>query len=262
MIEQRTLLKPGEGIIPPEQAATQHKEYPKHMVHAGYAPGTVGEEVKSPHGFSYHLPGTAIRYPPVLAMNADQEELHKSLGYHSVGKSDPAAFARAALTAAPPVVDYQPEQYPKWVAGKVVNNADEEATALGKLLPPTSSVTELIAASDEQEIADLEAKLAVLRGGKAARIAQLQAELAAEHAEGDEAPAAGPVTSSEAPGDAPALSAEANTLELWPAPTTPPLYPPAPTAVTFREETAPRLTPQQKRAATLARKKAERESAA
>lgn len=260
MIEQRTMQKPGEGIVPPEQAATQHQEYPKHMVHDGYQPGQLGEVIKfgdqDRPAFTYRAPGTAIRFPPVLVLNEQQEEYHKAQGYRSIGKSDPAAFARAVATAAPQVLDYKPVEYPKMVAGKTVNNAAEEAAALG-LPPPAPPVVELAEKSDDLEIAELELKLAEARASKAERIARLKAELAAELGESEPAKAEPPAPSSEVAGT-PAVDTEVNTLEVWPAP---PLYPPAPPAVAFREETEPKLTPQQKRAATLARKKAERENA-
>lgn len=132
----RTMQRPGQGIVRPNGATTQHSEYPKHMAHPGFQPGKVGSEVKSPHGFSYHVGGEAIRFPPVLVQNEDQEEYHKSQGYVSIGKSDPAAFARAVQAAAPQAEHHEPDQYPKWIAalGRAVASAEEEAELLG--LPP------------------------------------------------------------------------------------------------------------------------------
>lgn len=186
MIEQRTLAKPGEGIMPPETSPTEHNEYPKHMVHAGFAPGVVGEEVKSPHGFTYHMPGQAIRYPPVLAMTAAQEEYHRSQGYTSIGKSDPAAFARAVASAAPPVLDYKPQEYPKWVAGKTVNNAEEEAEALGTSIVQAGGNMAAVAASvasdaapaqtDEDRATEEDARLKVAQAEDAAKDATKTAE--------------------------------------------------------------------------------------
>ncbi len=129
----RTMQRPGAGIVRPNGAATTHSEYPKHMVHSGYQPGKVGTEIKSPHGFSYHVGGEAIRFPPVLVTDEDQEAYHASQGYVTIGKSDPAAFARAVQAAAPSAEVHIPDAYPKWIAalGRSVDSAEEEAVALG-----------------------------------------------------------------------------------------------------------------------------------
>lgn len=140
--QQRTLKRPGAGIIRDDDPSDQHSEYPKHMVHPGYQPGKVGTEVKSPHGFSYFVGGESIRFPPVLVMDADQEEYHASQGYVSAGKSDPAAFARAIQAATPQAETHVPDEYPKWIAAlnRSVDSAEEEAEALG-LMPPAAAVT-------------------------------------------------------------------------------------------------------------------------
>lgn len=183
MIEQRTLLTPGKGIVRADGPTTEHEEYPKHMVHRGYQPGFVGTKIESPHGFSYYQGGTPIRFPPVLVMTKDQEEYHASQGYESIGKSDPAAFAKAVAEAAPLVGEYKPEEYPKWVNGKTVNSAEEEAKLRGPTLTDTGvsyqeavawlanqgappPVAELEAKSDQLRIAELEAELAALKAGK------------------------------------------------------------------------------------------------
>lgn len=140
--QQRTLKRPGAGIIRDGEPSDQHSEYPKHMVHPGYQPGKVGTEVKSPHGFSYFVGGESIRFAPVLVMDADQEEYHASQGYVSAGKSDPAAFARAIQAASPQAETHVPDEYPKWIPAlnRAVDSAEEEAEALG-LMPPAATVT-------------------------------------------------------------------------------------------------------------------------
>lgn len=111
---------------PPRQV---HKEYPKYMTHPAYEPGTIGQEVRSPAGFSYHVGGTPIRYPPMLVKDADQEAYYVSQGYVSQGTSDPVAFAAAVAAMPPPPDDYRPQEYPKWVGGSLVNSREEEAAA-------------------------------------------------------------------------------------------------------------------------------------
>ena len=140
-MNQRTLLEPGKGIVRSEQPVTEHAEYPLHMAHPGFRPGVVGPEVKSPHGFTYNLPGEAIRFPPVLVNSADQEAYHTSQGYQRIGKSDPAAFARAVALAAPQAETYVPVEYPKWVNGQIANSAEEEAEIRGALATHASTAS-------------------------------------------------------------------------------------------------------------------------
>lgn len=138
---------PGAGIVRANSPAAQHSEYPKHMRHPAFQPGVADQEIKvinpetgKPTGGLAYVGGRAIRLPPVLAMDADQEEYHKSQGYVVVGKSDPAAFARAVRAAAPQAETHDPAQYPKWIAalGRSVDSAEQEAELLG-LSPPASS---------------------------------------------------------------------------------------------------------------------------
>lgn len=223
MIEQRTLLRPGQGIISPENPMGQHQEYPKHMAHPGFQPGQVGEEIKSKHGFSYHAPGTAIRLPPVLVMDEKQEEFHAAQGYVTVGKSDAAAFERLVRAAQPVAASYEPVQYPKWVNGMLFNTAEDEAEynrvqsggfpaevmvaltdeeraaaepALNTEINAPEGVTlehiaRVAARNEDDEIAMLEARLADIKAkkaDKARRAEELKAAIAAELAEGDEEP--------------------------------------------------------------------------
>lgn len=124
---QRTMQPPGQGLIPQGRPTIDFKEYPKMMTHPAYQPGKPGPEVKSPHGFTYHIGGEPIRYPPVLVKTPDDEEYHKSMGYESQGKCDAAAFARAVGAGQiPDHVDYKPLEYPKWVQGKLVHSREEE----------------------------------------------------------------------------------------------------------------------------------------
>jgi hypothetical protein len=156
MIEpHRTLSPPGNGIVRDTDPTDRHSEYPKHMAHPGFQPGKVGTEVKSPHGFSYHVGGEAIRFPPVLVMDADQEEYHASQGYVSVGKSDPAAFARAVQAASPQAEEHVPDEYPKWIASlnRSVGSAEEEAEALG-MPPPVENAVKDNAAETMLEVAE------------------------------------------------------------------------------------------------------------
>lgn len=140
MIEQqRTMEVPGAGIVRDGGPTTQHSEYPKHMRHPGYQRGTPDKEIKvvdetgRPTGQLRYAGGTSIRLPPVLVLNESQEEFHKSQGYETVGKSDPAAFARLVADAEPVQDNYKPIEYPKWSHGKLVRDAAEEADHLAAL---------------------------------------------------------------------------------------------------------------------------------
>jgi hypothetical protein len=126
------LQQHADTIIRDAPPTREHKEYPKYMTHPAYQPGRVGEEVRSPAGFSYHVGGTPIRYPPMLVRDADQEEYYRSQGYVTQGKSDPAAFAAAVQAMPPPDENYRPKEYPKWVGDFLVNNREEEEAAAHK----------------------------------------------------------------------------------------------------------------------------------
>jgi hypothetical protein len=128
----RTMIRPHEGVIRETPPDPKHNEYPKHMNHPGYRPASLGEEVVHPSGkFKYWVGGTSVAWPPVLAMNADQEDYHESQGYVVQGKSSPEAFARAVR--AEPVSNQDHIEYPKYVGGVLVNDAAQEARARAKL---------------------------------------------------------------------------------------------------------------------------------
>lgn len=191
MLDQRTMQRPGEGIVREVAPTTTHAEFPKHMVHPGFQAGAAGEEIKllrangQPSGSVICTPGKSVRYPPVLVFDADQEELHVSLGYSPIGRSDPAAFARAVAESAPVSETHVPVEYPKWINGRTVHSAEEEAEALGHAEPAGEPAVEtevnalagvttddvaVVAIGDE--IAALEAKLAALRVGWAGAAAR------------------------------------------------------------------------------------------
>lgn len=164
---QRTMQVPGQGIVPQGRPTMDHKEYPKMMTHPQFQPGKPGPEIKSPHGFTYHTGGTPIRFPPVLVRTPDQEEYHKSLGYETLGKSDPDAFNRAVGAGQiPDHVAYVPLEYPKWVLGKMVHSREEEDRLTGAQPAPAlpETHTEVKTLLDRPDIAETrEEKLARLK---------------------------------------------------------------------------------------------------
>ena len=201
--QQRTLQVPGQGIVTPPGPTRQYQEYPKLMRHPGYAPATIGQEVVHESGkFKYYVGGTAQRYPHVLVHSAMDEEHHKSLGYESKGSCSGAEFARMVQTYEPAPTVHVPEEYPKWVQGKLVKTAAEEAALTGKPIETSSepagapaldtevnTLTVFKPKSDDDEIAALEARLAEIKAkkaDKARRAEELKAAIAAELAEEDD----------------------------------------------------------------------------
>lgn len=180
------LLAPGQNVVTPPPPNTNFQEYPKHMVHPGFSPGRADKEIKvvdengRATGQLVYTGGESVRYPPVLVFDASQEAYHASQGYRSVGKSDPAAFARAVASASPVNLDYKPIEYPKWCHGKQVLDANEEREWLHHLGIDKDG-NPVVEATAE----DVTEQLAI---------------------------------SSEPAGE-PALNAEANTLEVWAGPT-------------------------------------------
>lgn len=133
------LLAPGQNVAVPTPPTSSFNEFPKHMVHPGFTPGRGDKEIKlldengSPTGKVYYTGGQSVRFPPVLVFDASQQAQHEADGYTAIGKSDPAAFARAVASAMPAQLDYKPIEYPKWCHGKQVVNADEEREWLREL---------------------------------------------------------------------------------------------------------------------------------
>src|SRR5512146_1695166 len=95
-----------------------YETYPLTMVHPGYSPPKMVKEGIDTRTVSPE------RLPPVTAGDENQREYYESLGYTTAGKVDPSAWVRAQANPAPP--DYEPAEYPKWVAGRLVENAEQE----------------------------------------------------------------------------------------------------------------------------------------
>jgi hypothetical protein len=125
-----TMIHHADAIVRDAPKSPEFNEFPKCMAHPGFHPGEIGQEVKSPGGYTHYVGGLPVRFPPVLVSSPDDEEYYAAKGYISQGKSDPAAFARAAAAARPVASGYVPVEYPKWAGGVLVNDADEEAAAL------------------------------------------------------------------------------------------------------------------------------------
>lgn len=113
-----------------------HQEYPLTMAHPAYqasksvpVPGT---ERFAPDGVTIiasDWQGSPEKFPPVTAVNADDEEFYISQGYARAGQSDPAAYATAL--AAPLPALYEPEEYPKWIDGVLCQSAEDAAEMQG-----------------------------------------------------------------------------------------------------------------------------------
>lgn len=160
---------------------TEFNEYPKHMTHPQYHPGSIGVEKTGAGGFKYWEGGTSVKFPPVLVHNQDDEEFHKAKGYISDAKSDINAFNRAHAVAASHT-NYVPQEYPKWVGNVLVDNADEELAALEGPKPApepmASPVDEL--AELRRQLAEKQAMIDALEAGRAAGEADAEAEDAAK----------------------------------------------------------------------------------
>lgn len=214
MIEQhRTMEQPGAGIVRDAGPNKQYEEYPKMMTHPGFRPGKADREIKvvdengNPTGQLRYVGGESVRFAPVLVRNRMDEDYHASQGYEKPVKCDAAAFARLVADAQPVVENYKPIEYPKYVFGKIVYNAEQaeawliemninadgspreaapmssEPSVLDDLagepaldtdvntlevwpaVPGSAAGSEV--ASEEDEIAAIEARLAVLKAKKA-----------------------------------------------------------------------------------------------
>jgi hypothetical protein len=71
--------------------------------------------------------------PGVIAATAEAEAKYREQGYEPAGRSDPKAFEQR-FSGAPG--GYQPQRYPMWIDGCLVNDEREEKAArAGKLKP-------------------------------------------------------------------------------------------------------------------------------
>lgn len=140
MIEQqREMLKPGKGILRDDGPMTQHKEYPKMMTHPGYQKGVPDQEIKvldengMPTGRLVYKGGQPNRFSPVLVHSRADEEYHAAQGYGNPVQCDAAAFDRLVASSPMTSETYVPIEYPKYVFGKIVNDAEEAEARLAEL---------------------------------------------------------------------------------------------------------------------------------
>lgn len=237
MIEQhRTMEVPGDGIVRDAGPNKQHEEFPRYMTHPAFRPGKPDKEIKVFNDAGQevgkrYMGGESIRFAPVMARTAAQRDEHLAAGYQDNGKTDAAAFQRLVASAEPVRESYIPIEYPKFVFGKIVDNAEEAEARLIELninadgspreAAPASSEASVLddlaggpaldteantlevwpavpgaaagseAASEEDDIAALEAKLAALRAKKGPpvthdeaveRVTDVLAEIASEQA--------------------------------------------------------------------------------
>lgn len=107
-------------------------EYPKWMAHPHAQKSVpqqqpsdyVGPQANTSPLLKGNTIGTVEKLPPVQVMNADEEEQYAAKGYAPAGKQNPWAHGSAQSAPDP---SYTPEEYPKWVGDKLVNNSAEEA---------------------------------------------------------------------------------------------------------------------------------------
>jgi hypothetical protein len=85
--------------------------------------------------------GKPAMFPPVTAMNEDDEERLKADGYEPAGHVDPSAWVRAHSDVAADV--YVPQKYPLWRDGVLYMTAQEDPGA-----EPADLVTDEPAGSD------------------------------------------------------------------------------------------------------------------
>lgn len=119
---------------PPEPVAQEFREYPMVLVHPharrAETIGVPGTEKRDSLGrlipgvFDQYR-GTADFMPPVTVNNYDQEMFHRAQGYERGGNSSHEAFSRMTARGAGPTPEVV--EYPKWVDGVLVNDAEQEA---------------------------------------------------------------------------------------------------------------------------------------
>lgn len=135
-----------------------YQTYPLTMVHPGYTPPKMVKDGIDTRTVSPE------RLAPVTVVNEDDQAYYEAQGYKPAGKIDPSAWVRAQANPPPP--DYEPAEYPKWVNGRLVQDAAQEAIAVSVFVEAEKPTVRTV---DEAEL---------LR----AKIAALEAELAQQSA--------------------------------------------------------------------------------
>lgn len=150
----------------------KYEDFPKWMNHPAFFPGVIGDDKHQ---------GQPVRNPPVMAQNPDQEEMFRAEGYQTADVNAPQAFE--ALKFGSDQAHKEFEEYPKWVNGREVKSAEEEAAAKGEPIPEAKPVTagvvngDLSALMAENE--RLKALVAAEEEKKAAKIASMNKARAA-----------------------------------------------------------------------------------
>jgi len=196
---------------------TGFQEFPKWMRHPAEREAVVCDEreVDPATGRERWVnkpPGQPVKFPPCMALDADQEAYFRAQGYLAAD-GDAAAYSRATVAPLPDgyvhreyplmlpdgTIDLGPDApqppdnfYPYWLRSPgyeptLVQDVEEHQAVLRErgIEPPK-------APSDEDEIEELEWRLAELRAKKAERPAQTLPSAAADPA-ANEAEAPGPV---------------------------------------------------------------------
>lgn len=203
---------------------TGFQEFPKWMRHPAEREAVVcnEEEVDPVTGRRYWVhkpPGQPVKFPPCMAIDADQEAYFRAQGYVAAD-GDPAAYHRATIAPVPDgyvhreyplmladgTIDLGPDAppaptnfYPYYVRmpgyePTLVENVEEHQTVLrDRGVEPEPEP------SEEDEIAELERRLAELQAKKAERLDPVRQP---EGFQSEAAPAepADPTAASEAPG--------------------------------------------------------------
>ncbi len=133
----RGYLNPGESPVRQAHAA----EYPKMLAHPGHVDpipskteGRIVGGVFDPasgqmvggHLETYAVPGVPEKYPYVTVKDADEEAAWLAKGYAPNGTWDEIALDRAQHA---PDVAYTPDEWPKWIDGKIVDDPNALSAA-------------------------------------------------------------------------------------------------------------------------------------
>ncbi len=121
---------------PMPERRPEYVEYPMMLIHPDHVEG-IPEETRARKDWEggpiiyTKIEGRAEIYPPVVVNNSAEREVWETKGYRMKTAPDPEAYLKATATAKPKHETIEPNEYPKWVQGKIVNNRDEENALLG-----------------------------------------------------------------------------------------------------------------------------------
>lgn len=156
----------------------EYQEYPMQLIHPEYEEPipdeTHARRDEATAAIIYtKIPGRPGKFMPVVVKNEEERAEWEKKGYRPPQIPDPKAFLKAKADPKAEQEPFLPNEYPKWVKGKLAQNRDEENVLLGiakENAEMSRAEAELVGEDDpDEEIARLKKEIAELKANKEKR---------------------------------------------------------------------------------------------